>query len=140
MTRFFIIFVLAGLILSVIYFEPDAQLFFELAMAFTAAVLFPSLFIKFWIPSASDHVRLYSLSAGFLVTCAMLWAANFGTDIKIANGNELIFLIPGVTDQISNYGIGIFGLSVSFLIVAAMHLADKYKTVPVKDDLENAST
>ena len=140
MIRFFVVLILAGLVLGVIYVQPDAQLSFEFAMAFTAATLFSALLIKLWIPSTPDNIRLYALAASFLFTCLSLWATNLGTDFIVGNGDEFILAIPGITERVSNFGIGIFGLMLSFLIVAASHLAEKYKAIPREEKIENAST
>ena len=140
MIRFFVVLILVGLVLGVIYVQPDAQLSFEFAMAFTAATLFSALLIKLWIPSTPDNIRLYALAASFLFTCLSLWATNLGTDFIVGNGDEFILAIPGITERVSNFGIGIFGLMLSFLIVAASHLAEKYKAIPREEKIENAST
>jgi len=140
MCRFFIILVLVILTLSAVFFEPDPKLSFEMAMAFTAATLFTSLFIKLWLPATGERVRLCALLLSFLFCSGALWWANFGPDFIIGTGDEMKFQIPGITHQVSNYGIGLLGMIISFLVIAIGNLVQNRKVTSMGEETTNAAT
>ncbi len=140
MIRFFIILVLVALTLSVLYFEPDPKLTFEMSMAFTAATLFPALFIQIWLPKTSERTRFYALIASAAFCGIGLWSLNFGPDLALGSGDEMNFALPILTEQVSNYGVGFLGILVSFIVVAIAYLFEKPKTNSITDETTNAAT
>ena len=122
MSRFFIVICLIGAFFLVTKVESRPILLFEIAFVVAAAVLFPMLFVRLWLPNCSEWTLLLSAFSGFSSICGFGFVMHLGPDLIASSGDEIIVSIPYITAQISNLGVGLIGFTISivacFLLMA----------------------
>lgn len=124
-TRLFMsrIFLLAVIILSaflVLYVEIDPRFVFSVCFALLTASLFPALICKLWLKNFSQSEIIMGAFLGFVLTSSMLCLSHFGLDFIANNGDEIIFSIPQITNEIQPLSMGFIGIILSFGVTLFM--------------------
>lgn len=104
----------------VINIEVDPRFVFSACFAILAACLFPALICKIWIKNLSQLEITTGIFTGFIITSSMLWLSYFGLDFVATNGDEIIFNIPKLTNEVQPLSMGLIGMAVSFCVSLLM--------------------
>jgi len=98
----------------------DAELAFTACFALLAASLFPALVFAIWMKNIAQHHIIYGTVTSFLFVCISLYLTQFGYDMRMNSGDEIIFKIPMITDAVQPLGFGLLGALISLSITVAI--------------------
>lgn len=112
--------------------EVDPKFMFAASFAILAACLFPALICKIWLNHISQMEISAGIIVGFITTTAMLWLSHFGLDLNPQSGDEFVFNIPLVTEQVFPLSMGLIGMILSFSTTFLIAKFYKQKSKPVE--------
>lgn len=115
MTRIFILLVVLTAGYITLSFPLDSRLLFEAGFALTAAALFPALVGRIWFDKASAGAISACVVSGFVVTAGLLWLANFGADMALGTGDEIVWAWTVSDGRPSGFVSGMIGMLSGFL-------------------------
>lgn len=114
MSRFFIVAVIVFSTYMALYLELDARFAFAASFALLTAGLFPALVCRIWLKHIHYNEVMFAVFLGFTLTATMVWLSHFGTDVAALNGNEVIFGLPMITEEVKPLTAGLLGMVLSF--------------------------
>lgn len=123
MNRFFVcLFAVSG-IFAVTYIPYNAEQLFVATVIIASACLFPALICRIWFRWITDLQISLAMTTSF-VFCVVLFQLKIsGMDFIPANGDEIIFAVPGTDEKIEPLSIGILGSAVFMAAVTITGLA-----------------
>ena len=110
MSRVFLVGVIALSAFLVLYIDVDPRFAFSVCFALLTAGLFPALICKLWIKKFSQIDIILGAFIGFVLTATSLGLAHFGLDFVALNGDEIVFRIPQITNEIRPLSMGPIGM------------------------------
>jgi Na+(H+)/acetate symporter ActP len=114
MSRVFLVAVIAFSAFLVLYIDVDPRFVFSVCFALLTASLFPALVCKLWIKNFSQVDIIIGAFSGFVLTATTLGLSHFGLDFIALNGDEIVFKIPQITNDIRPMSMGLIGMVFSF--------------------------
>jgi len=117
MARFFITVIIIVSAYMVLNAQIDSRFAFASSFALLAASLFPALICRIWVPTIKQGHVVLGVLLGSTLTLCMLWLSYYGMDFITSNGDEIIFKLPLVTNEIQPLSMGFLGMLFSFFSV-----------------------
>jgi len=128
MARFFIVIFIVISAYLALFIELDARFAFAASFALLTASLFPALVCRIWLKQTQYNAVMFSVFLGFTLTASMLWLSYFGTDIYALNGNEMVFSLPMITEEIKPLSAGLLGMVLSFCMAIVISKIQKMRS------------
>jgi len=117
MSRVFLLAITIASTYMALNIQIDIQFVFAASFALLCSSLFPALLCQFWLKYISQNIIMIGISLGFVMTSAMLWLSHFGLDLNPLNGDEFVFYLPLLTNELKPLATGFVGMMFSFIII-----------------------
>ena len=108
--------------------ELSRTFIFSASFALLAASLFPALVCRIWLSHFKPFEITTGIICGFIITASLLWLSHSGLDLIVGNGDEIIFNLPGLTNEILPLTMGLIGMVISFSVTFAVAKFNRTKS------------
>ncbi len=98
-----------------------------------AAGLFPALVLGIWWKRCTAAGAIAGIACGFAVALFYLLGNVYGPDLARGSGDELVWAVAGMTDNVMGLNAGVFGVPAGFLVMIAVSLLTPAPSRDIRD-------